>query len=73
MLEGYVTVQEIAKKWGVSARTVQHMCVQGKIKGVAKFGRSWAIPQDAPKPTDNRMKSGKYVDWRKNLGGKSKE
>jgi len=48
MLEGYVTVQEIAKKWGVSSRTVQHMCVQGKIKGVAKFGRSWAIPQDAP-------------------------
>lgn len=73
MIEGYVTVQEIAKIWGVSPRTVQHMCVQEKRKGVAKFGRSWAIPKEAKKPTDNRMKSGKYVDWRKNVGCASKE
>ena len=31
------------------------------IPGVVKFGRAWAIPMDAEKPVDKRIKSGKYI------------
>lgn len=65
MIDGYVTVTEMAKKWGLKPRTVQIMCSDGKIEGVTKFGRSWAIPADAEKPTDNRITSGEYRNWRK--------
>ena len=72
MLEDYATVQEMAEKWGLNERTVQTMCATGKIEGLTKFGRSWAIPKDTKKPTDNRVKSGAYKDWRKNIRRKSK-
>ena len=65
MLEGYATVQEMAEKWGINVRTVQTMCATGKIEGLARFGRSWAIPKDTKKPTDNRVKTGAYKNWRK--------
>lgn len=70
MLEGYATVQEMAKKWGVTERTVQSMCAGGKIEGIAKFGKSWAIPKNTKKPTDNRVKSGAYKNWRQKYGEK---
>ena len=65
MIDGYTTVQEISEKWGVTPRTVQIMCLEGKIEGVTKFGRSWAIPVNAVKPTDNGITSGEYKNWRK--------
>ena len=73
MLEGYATVQEMAEKWGLNERTVQTMCATGRIEGLAKFGRSWAIPKDTEKPTDNRVKSGNYKDWRKKNSKSSEE
>ncbi|MDD3138358.1 MAG: DNA-binding protein [Lachnospiraceae bacterium] len=66
MIDGYVTVSEIAKRWGLKPRTVQIMCIEGKIEGVTKFGRSWAIPANTEKPTDNRITTGEYRNWRKN-------
>lgn len=69
MIEGYVTVNEIAEKWGLNPRTVQIMCAEGKIQGVTKFGRSWAIPKNAIKPTDNRVTTGNYKNWRKKESG----
>lgn len=65
MIDGYVTVQDTAKKWGLKVRTVQIMCAEGKIEGVTKFGKAWAIPIDAEKPTDNRVVTGEYKNWRK--------
>ena len=65
MIEGYTTVAEIAKKWGVKPRTVQIMCAEGRIAGVTKFGRAWSIPVDADKPKDNRIITCEYKDWRK--------
>ena len=65
MIEGYTTVAEIAKRWGVKPRTVQIMCAEGRIAGVTKFGRAWAIPVDEDKPKDNRIITGQYKDWRK--------
>ena len=65
MINGYETVTDIAKKWDLTARTVQSMCAEGKIPGAVKFGRGWAIPNDADKPVDGREKSGLYKGWRK--------
>lgn len=65
MIDGYMTVKEIADKWGISSRRVQIMCSNGKIDGAAKLGREWAIPYNAEKPVDGRITSGEYKDWRK--------
>lgn len=71
----YLTVKEIAEKWGISERRLQTMCKEGMVEGSKRFGRSWAIPEDAVKPVDRRIKSGKYMKkkkTRKNDGGKYK-
>lgn len=57
----YMTIKETAEKWGLSVRRVQVICNENKIPGVIKFGREWAIPKDAVRPVDNRVKSGKYL------------
>jgi hypothetical protein len=36
------------------------LCLEGRIDGVIKFGNTWAIPEDAEKPKDERIKIGKY-------------
>ena len=65
MIEGFKTVSTIAEEWGISERTVQIMCAEGKIPGATKFGRSWAIPIEAQRPGDGRIISGQYKNWRK--------
>ena len=57
----FITVKEAAGKWGLSERRLQTMCNEGIIPGVVKFGHAWAIPNDAEKPVDKRIKSGKYI------------
>lgn len=57
----FMTVKEAASKWGLSERRPQTICNEGMISGVIKFGRSWAIPMDAQKPVDKRVKPGKYI------------
>lgn len=57
----FITVKEMAARWGLSERRLQTMCNEGMIEGVKKFGTAWAIPDDAVKPADKRIKSGKYV------------
>lgn len=64
MLVGYLTVKETAKKWRINPRTVQTMCNDGRIPDAKKFGKAWAIPEDAKKPIDKRIISGKYMGWR---------
>lgn len=55
----YLKIEDVAKKWGVSARRVQALCSQGKIEGAIRFGRDWMIPQNAAKPADGRTKAGR--------------
>ena len=50
-MNGYMTAKEMAERWDVSVRQVQFWCKADKINGVKQFGKSWAIPEDAPKPT----------------------
>ena len=65
MIDGYTTVGEIAERWKLSERTVQIMCLEGKIVGATKFGRSWAIPDNVERPADGRITTGEYKNWRK--------
>lgn len=53
---GYITAAQAAEKWKVSQRRVQVLCARQRIKGVFKLGEAWAIPDDAEKPNDNRIK-----------------
>ena len=53
--------KEAALEWGVSERTVNDWCKNGKIMGVVKVGKSWQIPDDTQKPADGRISSGRYV------------
>ena len=56
----YLSTFEIAEKWGISPRRVGILCNQHRIPGAQRAGRRWIIPEDAEKPTDARIKSGKY-------------
>ena len=58
----YMTIKEASEKWNLSVRRVQTICNEGMISGVMKFGHSWAIPKDAEKPVDKRIKSGKCLN-----------
>lgn len=57
----YLTTVELSKKWGISSRRIGVLCSEGRIDGVVKKGKTWLIPDDAKKPNDARIKSGKYV------------
>ncbi len=53
-MQGYLSVQEAAVKWGVSERRVKQYCSEGRIPGLIRFGKSWAIPENTLKPRDPR-------------------
>lgn len=55
------TCKQLALEWGLSERTINDLCKKGKINGATKIGRMWQIPNDAKKPVDGRVSSGKYV------------
>lgn len=57
----YMTIQEASERWGISERRIQTLCTTGRLDGVQKFGRQWAIPVDIEKPADARIKSGRYM------------
>ncbi len=46
----YRSVSEMAKRWGISDRTVRNYCAHGKIEGVFLTGKTWNIPEDAERP-----------------------
>ena len=57
----FITVKQAAERWELSERRLQTMCNDGVIPGVVKFGHAWAIPENAVKPEDKRIKSGRYI------------
>ncbi len=58
----YLTIKETSLRWGISARTVNALCTQGRVEGAQKFGTSWAIPENAEKPGDPRRDRKKQAD-----------
>lgn len=58
-MNGYITVQEAAEKWGVTPRQVQILCKENRITGAARMSRIWIIPENAEKPTNNKRGQGR--------------
>lgn len=52
----YITVREAAEKWQMTERRVTSLCRDRSIKGSTKEGKTWLIPDNAPKPLDKRTK-----------------
>jgi len=61
-MEGYMTVQQTAKKWKVTTRQVQLWCKTEKIRGAQKWGRDWTIPEDAERPKARKRKSESLIN-----------
>nr|WP_304101235.1 DNA-binding protein [Mitsuokella multacida] len=59
----FISVSEVAKRWGVSERSVRNYCAQGRITGAFLTGKTWNIPTTAEKP--DRLN--KHVDMPKTL------
>ena len=49
-MKGYLSAKEVARRWNVSVRWVNQYIQDGRVPGVERFGKSWAIPEDAVKP-----------------------
>lgn len=64
----YLSVRQIAEKWGLSKRRVQVLCTENRIPGAMRVDYSWVIPADAQKPADARIKSGRYVKHKQEDG-----
>ena len=53
-MNGFITVQEAADKWGITPRQVQILCKKGRIEGATRLSRIWIIPERAEKPTKDK-------------------
>ena len=56
---GYLSIRQTADKWNLSARWISDLCNAGRIPRA--IGSYWAIPEEAEKPKDERIKSGRYM------------
>lgn len=65
MEQKYISLKETAEKWGIGDRRINTLCLQNRIPGAFKIGNTWAIPENAEKPVDKRIKSGKYISGNK--------
>ena len=61
---GFLSVTQFAQKHGMDVGNVRRYILQGRIPAV-KIGNQWAIPEETEPPKDKRVKSGRYVDARK--------
>ena len=57
----YLSTTQASEKWGISSRRVQILCSRGRVLGATRIGNIWAVPADADKPKDARIKTGKYI------------
>jgi hypothetical protein len=57
----YIPAKKMAEEWGVTARTIQHMCKDGRIKNALFIAHSWLIPIDTKRPLDMRHKANKQI------------
>lgn len=54
-MNGFITVQEAADKWGITSRQVQILCKNNRIDGATRMSRIWVIPENAKKPTKDKL------------------
>lgn len=55
----YLSVNDTAKKWKISERSVRNYCAQGRVAGAVLNGKTWQIPADAEKPQRSNTKAAK--------------
>ena len=46
----YISVEEAAKLWNLSERSVRNYCSQGRVPGALLDGKTWKVPSSAEKP-----------------------
>lgn len=68
MFEDMIPIAEYAKLIGKNPVNVRQKCQRGTLPGAVKIGRDWFIPKGTPYP-DQRIKSGKYINFRKTTKG----
>ena len=61
----YLSISQTAEKWNISTRRIRRLCTEGRSDGAYKVGAYWLIPEDAEKPKDERIKTGKYAKLQK--------
>ena len=61
----YLSVTQYAQETGRDVGNIRRMLISGRLEGL-KIGNQWAIPADTVYPSDLRIKSGQYRDWRNN-------
>ena len=59
----YLSIAQTAERWGISTRRIQILCGEGRVPGAIRIGSVWGIPENAEKPADARIKSGKTLDF----------
>lgn len=52
----FLSVKELAIRWGISERRVRELASLGKIPGAFQEGRFWRFPAGVKKPSDSRFK-----------------
>ncbi len=65
----YISLTEYCQKYGYDRGNTFRKMKAGRIKGAVMIGKTWAIPADAPPLEDDRVKNGKYRNWRKKAEG----
>lgn len=55
----YLSVNDTAKKWKISERSVRNYCAKGRVEGAVLKGKTWKIPADAEKPQRINTKTAK--------------
>lgn len=60
----FLSVTEFCALYQKDPGNVRRLIQQGRIPA-QRIGNQWAIPADARPPADQRIKSGRYKDWRK--------
>ena len=63
-IDDYISLAEYAEMHNRTPATVRQKALRGGFKTARKIGRNWMIDKNEPY-VDERIKSGKYIDWRK--------
>lgn len=51
----FLSVKDVASKFNISERRVQQLCDAGRIDGAQMISGVWVIPENATKPSDERI------------------
>ena len=60
-----ISIVEYAQMHKKDRHTVREKAARGVFQTAKKIGRNWVIDSDEPYPLDGKIKTGKYIGWRK--------